>query len=559
MQNSNRVLIVGIDGATWDVLGPWIQDGTLRHLARLRQDGSWGELRSTVPPLSAPAWSTFLTGKRPGKHGVFHFSNVFGLPDQDDTAIVNARSIQSPTLWDILGHHERRVISINVPMTYPPRSVNGCMITGLLTPRNARRFTHPLELAQRLGDYIIDLDRFIDFKPWRGGAERASGATSPSLSLMQDFREMLEKRATTSLSLMKSEPWDLFTVVFSGPDRMGHYLWPYHHGATTDDGARQLHAAVRDYYIRLDEIINELINTAGQDVNLLIISDHGMGPMYTMRAHWNSWLYEHGWLAVAETDVQRLNPEKWLRRLGLPRDKIGRILLKIPGIANSRPVRQAAATSAFVVDEVRSKAYAISMYAFTFGIRINAQDDEKQILRAEIAAELERVVDPRTGKRIVQHIYPGEEYYSGPNTHYIPEIIVVTDPDYTGGFGAGHYSAIATPRNADDVNSGEHRMEGVFLAHGPTITGGLRALPGMHLEDVAPTALYLSGLPVPSDMDGRVLTEVILPGVLETRPVAQGEPTGYWPDRSRPAFIDETISDEDKEQIEERLRALGYL
>ncbi|NJN97117.1 MAG: hypothetical protein HC875_25000 [Anaerolineales bacterium] len=210
MKKSNRVLVIGLDGVTWTVLDPWIRDGSLPHLARLRQNGSWGKLRSTLPPLTAAAWSTFMTGKRPGKHGVFHFIDLFGqdASNRGKPKIVNARNIQSSTLWDIAAHHQRQVTMINVPMTYPPRKVNGTMITCFLTPRNAPTFTYPPELSTELTDYIIDLDRFIDTKPYQGDHEK--GVITPSLALLQEFRDMTEKRAKTSLSQMESQPWDFF-------------------------------------------------------------------------------------------------------------------------------------------------------------------------------------------------------------------------------------------------------------------------------------------------------------------------------------------------------------
>src|SRR5512147_1646527 len=126
MESQNKVLIIGLDGATWTVLDPYIKMGLLPNIARLRSQGCWGELRSTIPPLTAPAWSSFLTGKNPGKHGVFHFVPLDDGAEPDDSVrankpeIVDARSIQSPTLWDILGHHRRKIGSINVPMSYPP-------------------------------------------------------------------------------------------------------------------------------------------------------------------------------------------------------------------------------------------------------------------------------------------------------------------------------------------------------------------------------------------------------------------------------------------------------
>ena len=561
-QDSQRVLIIGLDGATWDILDPWISDGSLPTLARLRQNGSWGDLRSTIPPITAPAWSTFMTGKGPGKHGVFHFVPLLGekTSEQGGPERVDARSIRSSTLWDILGHHSRKVGIINVPMTYPPRPVPGFMITGLLTPKGASNFTYPAELSRELTDYIIDLDRFSDIQPFQ--AARASEVTAPTLAMMKEFRDMLEIRAKTTLSLMDSNPWDVFMVVFTSTDRLGHYLWPYHRYPNSDDPpeVQELCRAVHEYYVRQDEVIGELVGRAGSDVTVIVISDHGMGPFSTHRIHLNNWLHQKGWLSVEAGGQRAFNPDGLLVRLGLPRDRFGRLIWQMPGLAKTRWVQKASRSRSMALDLNRSMAYGVPMYGSgnITGIRINLAGESKEALRQEIAEGLRTITDPETGRPVVQWIHWGEDYYHGPYAESVPDILVGADPDYEWGHQLGRYSSIITKRS---VFSGEgyHRLEGVFIASGPLVVAQPEPLDNLNLADIAPTVLYLTGLPVPSDMDGRVLTEIFSRGTVESRPVRVGEPLGYWPDASRALYDEETISEEDEEQILARLRALGYL
>jgi predicted AlkP superfamily phosphohydrolase/phosphomutase len=558
LDSSNRVLIIGLDGAEWNVLEPWLADGTLPHLSSLRQRGVSGNLVSSVPPLSAPAWSNLMTGKRPGKHGVFHFVNVFDESQEAEPQVVNARSIKSPTIWDVLAHCDRKVGVINVPMTYPPRPVNGFLITGLLTPRNAPVFTYPEELAQELGDYVIDLDRFMGRKPFQDEHDYDADATSPTLALIQDFKEMLNRRASASLALMETRPWDAFMVVFTGTDRLGHYFWPYHH-PSDDANAQRLYEAIRDYYVRLDQVVGELVEKAGDDVAVVILSDHGMGPVYSRRAHWNAWLNRKGWLVTQESAAGALNVDRWLRRLRLPRDTAGRILSRLPTIARSRAVRRAAGSFSATIDKVRSKAYAVQIYSYVFGIRINATGAEKEQLREQLIAELNALTDRDTGKRIVQRVYLGEEYFQGPYAVNIPDLIVITDPDYTSGFNISHYSGLATPIESSRTNMGDHRMEGIFLLCGAPFIPRQEGPIELNIEDIAPTALHLMGLPIPSDMDGKVPAEVFGSRWLEAHPVGEGEPMQYWPSETEALSHDQAISSEDEEQIKERLRALGYI
>jgi len=557
----DKVLVIGLDGATWDVLDPWISDGSLPHLAKLRQSGSWGRLRSTIPPITAPAWSTFMTGKRPGKHGMFHFINLFGEDSTTDCkrAIVNARDLKSSTLWDIMGHHGRKVVLINVPMTYPPRPVNGCMITGLLTPRCASSFTYPPELSRELTGYVIDLNRFIDTKPFQG-RRKDPKITAPTISLVQEFRDMLERRARTSLSLMESKPWDFFTVVFTGTDRMGHYLWPYHRPADANDTpeVQELCHAVHEYYVRLDEIAGELVERAGGDVTVIVMSDHGMGPKHSKRMYCSNWLRQHGWLYEKSEQTRITNPDGWLRRIGIPRDKIGQIVHRIPGLARSRLVRSAVKSRSATVNVEQSRAYCVPMYNNIMGIRINLVNEKREALRREVMQELKKIMDPETGQGVVREVYKGEDYYYGPYADNIPDIIVIMEPDYGCSPHLGQYSAVVTKLQAVPPG-GSHRLEGVFLASGPGVISNPESLDNLGIEDVAPTVLYLMGLSVPSDVDGRVLTEVVAPTVLESRPIKYGEPMGFWPRGDEVMFSDEVMSDEDEAEIRERLQALGYL
>lgn len=560
---TDKVLIIGLDGATWTVLEPWLEDGTLPHLARLRAEGCWGELRSTIPPLTAPAWSSFLTGKNPGKHGVFHF---VPLDDQPGAAAdrpvetVDGRSIQSSTLWDILGHHQRRVGVMNVPMSYPPRPVNGLMITGLLTPPNARNFTYPPELSERLSDYQIDLDRFIDHKPFARDEQgkKRKREVKPDLQLVREFYEMEEKRALTARALMESEPWDVFMVVFTATDRMGHYLWPYHRAADLDgsDKSWELHEAIRHLYIRLDAHIGALVEQAGEDATVIIMSDHGMGHIYHKNTQWNNWLYRQGYLLMDQST--KSSPDAWLLRLGIPRDKIRRLLKLIPGLYSSKVVKKAKAAPTATIDYARSRAYYVRIFDPIGGIRVQGPVSEREALREELMDAVRSVTDPETGQPIVRQVSRREDCYSGPYADELPDIILVMEPEYGSSDRLSNYSAIVTDR-PQIGDPGGHHIEGIFIASGAGIPSRAEPLVGMQIEDVAPTVLYLLGLPVPSDMDGVVPVEILAPDSPESRPLRTSAPLGKWPSERDATPLTEELHTEDLEAVRSRLRALGYL
>jgi predicted AlkP superfamily phosphohydrolase/phosphomutase len=341
---------------------------------------------------------------------------------------------------------------------------------------------------------------------------------------------------------------------------MGHYLWPFHRAPTPDDSpeVQQLCQAVRAFYIRLDEIVGQLVERAGEDANVMLMSDHGMGPPYVKRVHCNNWLHQRGWLAAKSNGTGITSPDGWLKRLGLPRDKIGRLIRRIPGLATSQLVRKAANSRAGAIDLERSKAICIPIFFNIMGIRVRAErKEEKDALCREIMQGLQELVDPDTGQRVVQQVYRAGEYYAGPHTDNIPDIIVSVDPRYGFSFHLSHYSAIVTKR-VDVSGPAKHRMEGIFLASGPDVVAQPAPLLNLKIEDIAPTVLYMMGLPVPADMDGRVITEILDPARLETQPVRHEVPMGYWPKGEEAVFSDAVMSTEDEEVIRGRLRALGY-
>jgi predicted AlkP superfamily phosphohydrolase/phosphomutase len=282
-----------------------------------------------------------------------------------------------------------------------------------------------------------------------------------------------------------------------------------------------------------------------------------MGPKATKRVHWNNWMLQQGWLSAASESVRITNPDSWLGRLGLPRDKVIRAVRRIPGLAGQRLVRRAWKRSFASVNVSDSQAYCVPVFHSIAGIRINLQGAAKEALRQEIMSGLTDVIDPGSGEPVVQEICRGEDYYHGPYANGTPDILVSTKSEYLGSYRLGHYSSIVTGVQLPE--GGSHHPEGIFVATGAHVRANSEPLTGLKIEDVAPTILYLLGLPIPSDMDGRVIAEIVAPDHLKSRPIETGEPVGRWPSEGDAVFSDEIVSTEDEEQIRERLRGLGYI
>src|SRR5439155_1099363 len=207
-----NVLIIGLDGATWRVLEPWARAGRLPHLAGLMARGSWGTLRSTVPALTLPAWSSLTTGRNPGAHGVFAFRRL--APDRyDSPGLATTSDLRAPTLWEIAGRAGRRAGIINVPPSYPIRPLNGFVVSCLLTPPG-ECFTHPPELASELGGYRIDL------QPPRGVALDEAVNREQALAYLQGLRRLTSGRTAAALHLTRTRPTDVLRVVFDARDHI---------------------------------------------------------------------------------------------------------------------------------------------------------------------------------------------------------------------------------------------------------------------------------------------------------------------------------------------------
>lgn len=555
-----RVLIIGLDGATFEVLQPLMDRGGMPNLATLQSKGASSILMSTLPPVTATAWASFMTGVNPGKHGVFNFfeRDVAGYAYEDTRGFVNAESIHSPTLWELLGQSDKQVGVINVPLTYPPHPLPGFMITGMLTPPSAATFTHPAELGEELRDYRIDLNH----------TRTDSGfnlTTQPSPEeLIGEVRDLLERRAVHTLRLIKEKPWDLFSIVFVGTDRLFHELWHYLdprcQGYHSDRG-EALRCAVEAYLFRLDQVLGELLNSVGPETTVLVMSDHGFGPAPDKRVNLNDWLVELGLLSLKTGSAAWLTPEYWATRLGLRRPKVKRMLKRFVPTANLREltVNQQGGRE-IPADWSNTRAYAVQLYNNVCGIEVNVRGRKRhgyvetgaeyEKVCSTILAQLETVMDPGTGEPVVLRAQRRDELYQGEYVGQVPDIIIELKPDYVGLAPLGNGEIITSHEMR---RQGDHRPEGILIVAGPHIdTAPFNSVP--HIVDIAPTALYALGEPIPLEMDGRVLREVFRPSYLNAHPVEYHD-APLSMQKHEPSHY----SAQEMREVEERLRGLGYL
>src|SRR3989338_8398258 len=270
-QNKPRVIVIGLDGATFTNLKPWMDEGLLPNLKFLMENGVSGELESTMPRHSSLAWTSFMTGVNPGKHGIFGFIKPFKDKSYKNE-LVSSRDIRSRTIFEMLSENAKVVCSVNLPLTYPPFKINGAMIScGLLTPGTDFDFTYPEDLFEKIGfkkeDYILNISSMRYPKDKE--------------KFFQDLVKCTKIRKEISFKIMENFNWDLFMVVFSETDWLQHFFWqcidPTHSKYNQEDSKR-FSPFVVDYYQKLDVVIGEFLNYVDEKTTLLIISDHGFGP-----------------------------------------------------------------------------------------------------------------------------------------------------------------------------------------------------------------------------------------------------------------------------------------
>lgn len=552
------LVVVGLDGATWDRLDPWIEAGHLPNLARLAREGVRGRLRTVVPPVTAPAWTTFMTGLNPGRHGVFEF--IVRLRPDFREVPVNASLRDGVPVWGLLSEADRRVIVVNVPVTYPPEKVNGVLISGFLTPRGRRDFTHPPEI---LGELEAALG---PYELYHGEVYRPGKAEA----VLEELYRIFDYRLGVAKHLADRKDWDFLMVHFWGVDRAQHELWHLgdpEHPAHSRSEAERFGGRLVDYYRRVDEGLGELWERArARDATFLLMSDHGFGPI-TRFLILNVWLMDEGLLVLkrdAVTSVKRLAFRAGLTpvlgyRLAM---KLGLAKMRLSGGVSSRKGLVDRVQRLFLslgdVDWAKTQAYSKGNYGQIY-VNLRGREPfgsvepgaEYERVRDRVIERIRAAPDPETGEPLFGEVYRREEIYEGPYVDLAPDIVFLPADMSAKALGTLDFSSHRFIERTYG-NSGDHRMEGILAASGD----GLRRGAGIEdatILDLAPTILYMLDCPVPRAMDGRVLTSMFEPEIVRQRPVR-------FSDRDLVrGLTGETFSPEENEEIRRRLRGVGYV
>ena len=548
---SQRILLLGLDSATWTLLDGWIKAGLLPNLASLRQRSLWGQLQSTIHPITASAWVTLLTGKNPGKHGIYDF--VQRKRESYGLVMTNASMINSSTLYDLLSDANKRIISINMPYTFPPKAINGSIIAGLFAPSTGPELAYPSSLWEKVNEIAPRYCIAPDYN---------ARANDPLQAYIDDMHDSVDQRSRLARWLLLNEEWDLFTLVYTEPDEIQHAFWHCleENLAQFPEHRQKYGNPILDLYQHIDREIGSLLSLLDDETQIWVVSDHGA----TSLKYWvnlNRLLNKQGML----TFNLKANNKPISYRLAriykrVVPNKARRAVSRVLG-QRFEHVKAHIQTRLFAdsIDWSKTKVYALgamgSLYINLKGREphgIVKSGEEYEQLCHEVIELLKSFRDPNTNQCPIASIKRGSELYHGDYASLAPDLVIIwADLHYNGRSHVNNTSGIIEVATSSDISqlplTGNHDYYGIVMIC-PSSTFKEQTLDNVHIADIAPSLLTAFGLPVPEDMDGKPIphfNQDVFEQGIQYKQFKAG------------AVYD--LTEEDILLVERRLSELGYL
>lgn len=461
-QGKRKLLIIGLDCVGADLLFRDLRED-LPHIRALMQQGTWGQLDSSIPCITVPAWSSMLSGRDPGTLGIYGFRNRTRY-DYENLSIADSRAVKQKRLWDYVGEAGRESLVVNVPQTHPVQPINGNLISGFLTPNTDATFSYPAILKNQVlkqsPDYRFDVSDYRN---------------TPREQLLQNIMDMTIDQYRVFADMLTQKNWDFAMHVNMGTDRMHHAFWRYHDPEhRLHDPKHHLLSAIHDYYKIVDEQIGQILSRLQGDEIIMIVSDHGVKRMDGAICI-NEWLWQNGWLAFKQDPI------------------IGNIIKFDP--AN--------------VDWTKTKAWSTGGYYGRIFLNIKGREPQGiipknavQSIREELSQRLQLIPDDK-GNPINTRVYIPRTTYKQVN-RIAPDLMVYFGDLHwrvVGSVGYGQHYTLENDTGPDDAN---HAMEGMYILVDPK-QKGIGQSYTYQLMDVASTALHLMGLDIPRELQGRVM------------------------------------------------------
>lgn len=445
----SKLFVIGLDCAEPSlVFDQWRED--LPNLARLIEEGTYGPLTSTIPPITVPAWTCMLSGKDPGEHGFYGFRNRADYSYHQMT-IATADRIRFPRIWDLVSQAGKTAIVIGVPQTYPVRPINGIMVSSFLTPSTQSNYTYPADFKEEIsavvGDYMLDVP---DFR------------TDDKIHLLQQIYQMTRKRIELVKHLLRTRQWDFFMWVEMGVDRIHHGLWKYHDpNHPKHEPGNPYQNAIRKYYQFLDEQIGEMLAMLPDDTAVMVMSDHGAQPMMGGICI-NEWLRREGYLRI-------LAPENLNEPTKMQTDELC-------DLQAHRAKRTIVPMSKVEIDWKHTIAWGAGGYYGRIFLNVQGREPDGVIpperyeaVRDELIAKLE-AMPGLDGQPLGNRVFRPEEIYREIN-NIPPDLIVYFGNLAWRSVGSLGYGGIYTFENDTGPDDANHAQDGLYILTQPNTPG----------------------------------------------------------------------------------------
>lgn len=540
MAQDNKILIIGLDGGTWKILRPMMDKGVMPNLKKLVDGGTSGILNSTLPALTPTAMASFQTGVRPDKHGIYEFSQY--EPGTYKPGLVSSKSIRKNTIWKILSDAGKKIALVGVPVTYPPEQINGIVLSGLLTPSIESGFVYPSEfkreLLEHIGDYRI----------------HTSPGVFPSKGVNKFLKELIytEKKRTEAFEYISNKlECDISMIYFQSVDSLQHVLWSWQDPNNSDYSSEKFEKTAV-FYKSIDDNIGKLLQLAGEHTNIIIMSDHGFGPLKkTLMA--NKFLESEGFLKIrtsfkAQALIKLVNLLKRIDFL-----KIRRVFLNI----ERRNELLGSVTYDVAIDWSKTTAY-MPCGSQTGNIYINLEGREpegivtaKQYnqLREQLKTLFEALKDPEMGKPVIKQVYYREDV-ADVDFKSAPDILVESENGYLFGRGV-ECSRIWHNPVLGKQETGCHQKDGIYVFYGPDFRRG-QGQAEIDIVDLPATILAMMGVEPPSYFDGEIMEFALKENIKKSRFTSLEETKVKGQGQA-------VYSNNDEEILQKRLKNLGYL
>ena len=476
-----KLVLLGLDSADWKILDPLIKEGCLPNFRHIVKNGSCARLRSTLPPITPPAWASIFTGVNPGKHGIFDFVRFADNKIQYTTS----RDVEVPYVWELMG--KERIIAFNIPAAYPPtRSENTIMICGFGSPSTSSNFTYPKEIKweilKAVPGYEVSLganDHLLE-----------KGIVHEKKSLSMQIIKNLDCKKRAARYLLENKAWDTAFIVFSSPDWIQHF---FIHEFFAAEKKSQTEVAM--VYKSIDDFLGYLIK---KGYNIMVVSDHGAAEI-KRKFFLNTYLMRKGLLKLKNPGMMK----RTLRFLGISRDFFTTVwpfssIYEL--LAGSKTVIGLGArilpTQKLKTDDIDNEKSVAFLISADGSVKVRPESGSEEIRRM-----LAECTNP-DGRAIFKDVFLGSEIYWGGAAEKAPSILAVPhediqlretiEPDIFGGI------------DPKKEKNGGHSRFGIFAAYGPDFRkkGGMQEL---SVVDITPTILAYFGYSPPSFMDGKFI------------------------------------------------------